>query len=314
MTAGRRSPGRGRGGPATDEFAVPDGRSFALCLTHDVDRPYKRAVHAVYYALAERSPRHLRGILPPHNPYWQFETVTSIERARGVRSAFYFLDEPHVLRRGPRALASPRAWIEQAGRYDVTAPAIADVVRRLDDGGWEVGLHGSIASAGDAGRLAAEKSVLEGVLGGDVVGCRQHRLRLDVPDTWYDQRGVGLRYDASLGSGTEAGFHHGYDPIRPFDDGFVVFPLTVMEQALPDPGREPEAAWDVCRELLVEAEANGAVMTVLWHPRCFSDRDFPGYRELYERLLDEALEMGAWVGPPGDLYEYQERERPVSAR
>jgi len=309
VTAG----GWSSGGRHDGDFVPPDGSPFALCLTHDVDRPYKRAVHSLYYALAERSLEHLRGSDPRCNPYWQFDEIASIERARGVRSAFYFLDEPHVRRKGARALASPRAWIEQAGRYDVTDPAVADVVRRLDADGWEVGLHGSLAAAGDPRRLAEEKSALEGVLGDEVIGCRQHRLRLDAPDTWVDQRGVGFRYDTTLGSGTETGFRHGYGPIRPFDDEFVVFPLTVMEQALPDPGRKPDAAWEVCRKLLAEAAANGAVMTVLWHPRCFSEPDFPGYRDLYERLLDEALSMGAWVGPPGDLYEYQRREPTVPA-
>jgi hypothetical protein len=42
---------------------------------------------------------------------------------------------------------------------------------------------------------------------------------------------------------------------------------------------------------------------VLWHPRHFSRRDFPGYARLYERLVERALADGAWVGPPGAFYE-----------
>jgi hypothetical protein len=45
-------------------------------------------------------------------------------------------------------------------------------------------------------------------------------------------------------------------------------------------------------------------MTVLWHIRYFSEAEFPGYRRLYERLIERALEMGAWVGPLGDLYRH----------
>jgi hypothetical protein len=74
-----------------------------------------------------------------------------------------------------------------------------------------------------------------------------------------------------------------------------------METALVE-GGDFTAAWDACEGLLGEAAANDAVMTVLWHPRLVGE-DFPGYRELYRRLIERALEMDAWVGPPRDLYE-----------
>jgi len=284
-----------------DPAPLPVEGRFALLLTHDVDRPYK-SLQAPYYALRDRDPGHLRALRPSVNPWWQFESVMNLEADLGVRSAFYFLNEPHLLRKGLRALASPRAWVEQLGRYDVWHPRVADVVRTLDDGGWEVGVHGSLASARDGQRLHREKQTLEAVLGDVVRGGRQHRLRLDRPETWRRQRRAGLQYDATLGVADDWGFAHGHDPLAPFDDEFLVFPLTLMEQALPDPGERFEAAWDVCVDLLDEAAEEGAVMTVLWHPRYFNRREFPGYRRLYDRLLERALAMDAWVGPPGDLH------------
>jgi peptidoglycan/xylan/chitin deacetylase (PgdA/CDA1 family) len=291
------------------DFPIPDGHSFALCLTHDVDRPYKRAAQSVFYALQDRPGHHLRTLRTPGNPYWQFEEIAALEDARGVRSAFYVLNEPPIHEKGLGAFGSPRAWVEQLGRYDVDAPELADTLRWLADGGWEVGLHGSLASVGDVDRLAEEKAALEAVLGDTVRGGRQHRLRLDAPATWRDHRSVGLAYDATLGSATTTGFDHGYHPIRPFDDAFVVFPLTIMEQALPDPGTDPDAAWAVCEQLLRAAAEHGAVMTVLWHPRYFNDEEFPGYRALYERCLDTAIELGGWVGSPGALYDAQTQSR-----
>jgi peptidoglycan/xylan/chitin deacetylase (PgdA/CDA1 family) len=178
-----------------------------------------------------------------------------------------------------------------------------DVDLDLDEGGWEVGLHGSLRSYDDPERLAHEKAVLEEVLAHRVQGGRQHYLRLSVPETWEHQAAAGLDYDASLGSSDEYGFRHGYDLVRPFDDEFVVFPLTLMEQTLPDPDDRFDAAWAACERLLSEAAANDAVMTVLWHPRYFNPEEFPGYQRLYRRLVTEALERGAWVGPPGELYD-----------
>lgn len=282
---------------------------FALCLTHDVDKPFKTPFHAVYYALLDRDPWHLRSLVTGENTYWQFEEIMELEASLGVRSSFYFLNEPpvtHSLREGDFDLG----LVTQAiGRYDVRSPSVASAIRELDERGWEVGLHGSYNSETDRSRLAGEKARIESVLGDAISGGRQHYLNLSIPETWRHQRAIGLKYDASLGSQTDWGFKFGYDVQRPFDDDFVVFPLTLMEQHLPDPGDDFERAWAVCESLLETAAEERAVMTVLFHPRYFSERDFPGYRRLYRRLVKRALDADAWVGPPGEFYsEFLERE------
>jgi len=279
-----------------------DDHPFALCLTHDVDRPYK-TYQSAYYAATRRDPRQLLDLLPGRNPYWRFDDIRELEADMGVRSAFYFLDEQDLWDRPVRSWFSPRAWRLYAGRYDLEDPAIRRAIRALDAGGWEVGLHGSYESYRDPDRLRAEKRRLQSVLGGAVRGCRQHYLNLDPRRTWGYQADAGLRYDASLGSSTGYGFENGYRVQRPFDDEFVVFPLTAMEVTLPDPGTESERARRECERLLAEARSNGAVMTVLWHVKTFSDRDFPGYRALYVYLVRRAKQMGAWVGPPGEYYD-----------
>lgn len=274
---------------------------FALCLTHDVDRPYK-SYQGLHRAIRNCSPGELRSLLPSHNSFWQFETIRDIEDELGVRSAFYFLNEPHLLReKNPRNWLQVDQWIEHLGRYDVTSGPIAEEIRTLDANGWEVGLHGSYDSSSDRSRLKFEKRVLEHVVCHNISGVRQHNLRLDIPETWRHHKAIGLGYDTSLGSSTEYGFQHGYQPFRPFQDEFVVLPLTLMETALPDPAIRFDAALDACDRLLEEAAENRAVMTVLWHVRYFSDRDFPGYRRLYRELVERALDLGAWVGPPGTV-------------
>ena len=293
------------------ERSIPEGHEFALLLTHDVDRPYK-TYQAPYYALREGENRlhHLASLLPGREPYWQFGTVMAVEESLGVRSAFYFLSEQRIWERPIREWVSPRAWQLFGGRYSLSDPDIRETVRQLDDGGWEVGLHGSYESPRDRTRLASELAAVEDALDDGAVGGRQHYLNLAVPETWRHYRALGLRYDASLGSSEETGFHHGYGLQRPFDDEFVVFPLTMMENALPDPGEEFAEAWRICDDLLAEAAANDAVMTVLWHPRVFSVEDFPGYGRLYRRLVQTALDRGAWVGSPAAFYETAGLDRP----
>ncbi|MFB6130631.1 MAG: polysaccharide deacetylase family protein [Salinigranum sp.] len=286
----------------TEETNVHGGHEFSLCLTHDVDRPYK-SYQSLYYAVIDRDAYHLRTLLPDRNPYWQFENVMALEEELGVRSAFYFLDEQHLFRDRPvREWLSPKSWKLYAGRYSIDDPAIVDVVRELDEGGWEVGFHGSYESYTDPQRLEHEKETLEDVLGHEVLGGRQHYLNLEIPETWRYQADAGLRYDSSLGSGSAYGFHHGYGVRRPFEDEFVVFPLTIMENALPDPQGDPEFAWSECKRILEEAAENSAVMTILWHPNKFDEREYPNLGSLYRRTIEYAQELNAWVGPPGELY------------
>jgi hypothetical protein len=295
-------PKGGRQVTTTDRPASTPGE-FALCLTHDVDRPYK-TYQWVYEAFRERAPAKLQGLVSGDNPYWQFEEIMHLEDSFGVRSAFYFLQEPPLTAYDPPAWLQPGNWVEHLGRYDVTAPAVREAVERLHDGGWEVGLHASRLAARDPARLAAEKRRLESVLGDRVTGCRHHHLEL-AADTWDHHRRVGLEYDASLGSAALAGFQHGSRPYRPVGD-FLVFPLSAMEVALPDPAGRGREARDAVDRLLRRAAREGAVMTVLWHPRYFAESEFPGYRDLYRYLLRRARELGAWVGPPRDLLGHPE--------
>lgn len=282
---------------------IDDGYPFYLCLTHDVDRVFK-TFQGPYYAVKERDLRHLRHLADGSNPYWQFETIMELESNLGVRSSFNFLNEKRLVRDlSPRRWLSPRNWWLFTGRYDLDDQAIVDVIQELDAGGWEVGLHGSYDSYDNLERLRWEHERLENVLGKPVIGGRQHHLNLRQPMTWRHQREVGLRYDTTLGSSSTVGFDHGYAPLQPLDDGFTVFPLTVMERPLMRDATVEEAM-AVGESLLEEAREHDAVMTLLWHQRVFDDRDFPGHCTVYRGLIERALELGAWVGPCGELYDH----------
>lgn len=281
---------------------IPDDKPFALCLTHDIDRPYKQW-QAPYYLLIDRDHHHIKDLHPNINSWWQFDRIQRIEENLGVRSAFYFLQEPHLLLdRSPVEWTKLRHWIEFLGRYEISDPNIINVIKELDEGGWEIGVHGSIGSHTSADRLYREKHRIEDLINQSVIGIRQHNLKFERPETWRCQQAAGLKYDTSLGSASTVGFKYGYNPIRPFDDEFMAFPTTIMDKALDHVTDSIEDAWAICESLLAEAREHGAVMTILWHLRNFCKRDYPGFADLYRRLIDRALEMDAWVGPPNQLY------------
>ncbi|GAB3679314.1 hypothetical protein GCM10028857_00450 [Salinarchaeum chitinilyticum] len=289
------------GGPQVGEDLLTD-HSFALCLTHDVDRPYKLA-QAGFYALRDRDPRQLLDLLPGRQPNWTFDRLLAMEAELGVRSAFYFLDEQRLFRDRPiRDWFDLDAWQLYADRYSLEDPSIVELMDRLDRGGWEIGLHGSYESYDDRQRLRAEKRRLEDTFGQPVLGGRQHYLNRTLPETWEHHAALGLGYDATVGSSSEIGFDFGDTIDRPFDDAFVAFPLTMMDVAMPDPGENSAEARAACDRVLAEAADRGAIATVLWHPRVFNESDWPGHTTLYRHLIERAQELGAWVGSPGELY------------
>ncbi len=280
---------------------VPDGYEFAVCLTHDVDRPYK-TFQAPYYALKERNLCQLTSLMSSERPYWQFDEIMELEEELDVRSSFYFLNEQSLFRDRPVSeWVKPKNWKLYTGRYDITDPEIVDVIKTLDQGGWEIGLHGSYNSYNDVELLCEEIEQLEKILGHEVLGGRQHYLNLNRPETWECHKQIGLSYDCSLGSSSEVGFQYGYEPYYPFEDDFMVIPLTIMEIALLK-DREYDEGWEIVKSLLSEARQNNAVMNVLWHPRYFSDSEYEAYKRIYRNLILEAKEMGGWVGDCKSLY------------
>lgn len=277
--------------------------SFALCLSHDVDRIYKTYQY-LWNATRERDLRELAGILSSKNPYWTFGRTIDIESRLGVRSSFNVLDEVNLSERPKSEWVTIKGWTLFAGRYDIEDPEVASTLRALNEFGWEVALHGSYTSSENPDRFAHEKDRIESVADTEIIGNRQHYWKVSQPDTWRHLHDAGIKYDTSLGSSTEIDFQHGYDLIRPFDDEFVVFPWSLMDRAAMESGNTVDKIITNCLDVFEEAKRHRSVIVLDWHGGdVFSDKDFPGWGDVYRRLIEHAIEMDAWVGPPKEFYE-----------
>jgi len=49
-------------------YYIPGEKEFALCLTHDVDRPFK-TYQGFYYGLKELDPYHIKTVFSNDRPY-----------------------------------------------------------------------------------------------------------------------------------------------------------------------------------------------------------------------------------------------------
>lgn len=276
--------------------------SFALCLSHDVDRVYKSYQYP-YRFVRTFDISELYGLLSSNNPYWQFERIMSLESEVGVRSSFNVLDEIPLAERPLSNWFSKSGWMLFGGRYDVADSQVSAALSVLNNHGWEISLQGSYTSSENPQRFEYEKARIESASGATLTGNRQHHWNLSRPDTWKHLREAGIRYDTSLGSSNKMEFQHGYSLIRPFDDEFVVFPWSLMDGAVMDSADTLPEIWSNVQAILEKAQEKRTVLVADWHQRVFYDDDFPNWGEMYRRLISEALEMDAWVGPPGQFYQ-----------
>lgn len=311
----------------------PAGHRFAVCITHDVDlisrvstphqvlRSMRTSLADTPSSIRDRAVRLARPMVrvarAAYNGISKFPVADTLERAielereRGVTASYFFTVYPGA----------------SASRYDCVydfADAcyfrgervrVRDVIRALDDEGFDVGLHGSYNSALVPGLLAREKARLEAGAGVAVTTTRQHFVHWDVRVTPRLQAAAGLSADSSLGFNRNVGFRAGTSlPHRQFDLArgealdLVQVPLIVHDGALLRPDAlelDVGLARELLRRLVDTVAETGGVATLIFHPNNLEHDD---YLDLFRFALDYGLERGAWFASVRDL-DHWWRER-----
>ena len=298
----------------------PDGRRFAVCLTHDVDlisarstarqvvRHTRAGLNGTGIARFARPPvrlaRSLRSVARVPSARETLERSTAVEAEHGAVASYLFTVPPAG---GP-------------GRYDcVYAPddpclfrgrrqRVADVMRALAAEGFDVGLHGSYEAGVRPGALAAEVATFERATGLRPTTTRQHLLHWDVRRSPRLQTESGFAVDSSLGFNRNVGFRAGTSlPFRHFDVAagerleLLEVPLVAQDASLLDSwGLELDVAgaFEVVRELVDVAAELGTAATLVFHPDKLVR---PDWLSLYEQALDHAAGRGAWLTSLAEL-------------
>lgn len=265
-----------------------------VALTHDVDRTKKtyHYVTGIIKALSKgdisKAYYHFNSFFGKE-PYWDIYEIAEIEKSYGLRSSFYMLDES--IRFNP---FKPSTFVLAKGRYDLFEDKIQEAIRYLDANGWEIGLHGSFNSYNNKNLLKKEKDRLESILEHKVIGTRQHHLNLDEKITWKIQEELGFKYDSTWGDNYGIGFRDNrINPFYPNNSDFKVFPLVIMDFCF----MKTKNKWDKFNELVDIAEKNNAVLVVNYHTAIFNEKEFPGYKSSYIKILEESIKRGARIGP-----------------
>lgn len=264
--------------------------SLTTFLSHDVDRlesawkvlGLKQLKQGNLPAIPKLGWQKLRG-----RDYWHnLKSVAETVKKPGGTSTFFWLAENRKYQGHPNA------------DYDITKPRYQQLIRCLQEEGFENGIHGSFGSSENAEQLQQEMVKLQT----EVTGNRFHYLCFDPVKTPQVLTQAGLKYDSTLGFAEHFGFRHGYCyPFRLFDFSalkpypFLEIPLNLMDTTLWHPQYlqvAPEQLAATVRPMLQEIKKFGGVFTVLWHNENFSELNRQNGLTAFNKLLQELQETG----------------------
>jgi len=317
--------------PESRKSCWPDGKPFALCLTHDVDfvsrnstspsfvwemiRRLLHAPHGQELVIASRLFRHaLKLIASPlmwqlgADPYHCFDVCIDLEAKRGFTSTFFFfaghLPTPHALDCG----YSHSDRLIFYGSKVTVRQMMREILRR----GWDIGLHGSYWAAIDSSALMQEKRQLEESAGKAINSIRHHYLHYDAQVTPAIHQRAGFAADSTQGFNRNIGFRAGTSfPYLCWNEqthqatDVLEIPMLIMDTSLFSPGAlgcDLDLAKSYIRLIMDRVETVGGCLTVNWHP-CWLSNAL--YADSYKFLLDEAKRRNAWGSGINDLLRWQ---------
>jgi hypothetical protein len=212
------------------------------------------------------------------NAHWDFDFLHQLEQEHGFRSTYFFL---------------PKDQLHQDAYYRFEEPRVMKLFHQLAGQGSEIGLHGTVRSAGSYEALARDIDLLKRYSPQKVRGIRQHRLHFDRRITHSLHEKAGLWYDTTLGFAQHEGFRNSYClPFKPFDHqnqrimDYWEIPLVVMDVTLFEYRKLsfPEALQSV-EGLINEVIRYNGVFSLLWHNGQCNEFLMPGIREFLSNLL-----------------------------
>jgi hypothetical protein len=300
----------------------PDRHRWAALMTHDLDVvdwwglfPLLRMLELGMkgsWNLARRVGRAARRNLKRDPVSRGIHSILQLEAHHGIRPTWFIICAPPNL----------RSILAGDATYHAAGPSARRVLTALTQAGHEIGLHGSFATADNAGEMAEQRRSLSRLTDAPVLGGRQHFLRMRPGRTQQHMVTAGLEYDATWGFADRNGFRLGVADVVPSWDAkrgatlpLEEVPLIWMDRALSkyagveEPGRWIEDA----RELARECKAVEGVWVGLWHPNTTEALGFPGAEPAFVSLLQALADDRPYFGSAHKLVQWRRFRRSVRA-
>ena len=301
----------------------PEGRPFALFLSHDVDQIHDRELfrlladaNHIRRRLTSSEPgsmglaglRMARSIFQPKPAQKDFETLLAIEGRHGFRSTFFLLHDKY--------------WARQGGRYSLQCCEIQNIGRMILDAGSELGVHGGYYHFNNSALYHESLEAVGSAFGVRPCGIRNHLLRFSYPETWRAQAAAEFAYDATYGLPGELGPRGGWP--FPFQTcaantgeflNLIELPMTVMDATLFRHLRlGGEAALEKAWQAVAGVIGVGGLVSLLWHNNYFNEPEYWDWQMVYEELLNRLAPLKPWCATGAEINAWWRAKAAVTIR
>lgn len=291
----------------------PDGKKYALVLSHDVDYPeIIPSIEVLRYIVHNKHKTQwskITDIWAGREHFFKFSDWINLERKYGMKSAFYFC--------GFKGSLLGYFFRAPDPFYDIRKKIYRDMMRILNESGWEIGVHSSYFAYCSEVQFRAEKANVEMCLGSPVFGNRHHywHMNPDNPsDTAHLHDIIGFIYDLSISFERHSGFRrsicspfHLYNMEKKRPTTVLQIPTTLMDDQLF--GYAKISGFDSYQahidSLLQAVRDNRGVFVADFHDRILNDTFFPGWGGSYEYLLNRVVaENDYYCDTPVNIAKY----------
>lgn len=302
-----------------DEVNWPGGKSFAACLTHDVDtvqvNSRRELIRTILLYMDEADSfsdklKHAFGFVGLRKNPLKIDTFSpwlELENHFNFRSSFFF-SASAVRKKHFRD--NVYNW-DSSTYYQGQRCSARELMIDLAKKGWSVGLHGSVLSASNYDFLMEQKEDIEKAVGRAVHSIRNHNLQYDVRVTPLIQDQAGFRVGSTMGFNRDIGFRTGIGyPHRLWNlreekwHNIGECPLVIQDGALlrnDNLDLNEADAFHICKKIIDRVIATKGVVTLLWHPDVFLK---PSWWGLYKRLLVYIHENNGWGASADAIYDW----------
>ena len=270
----------------------PESARFGMAVTHDIDIARRSLAGSVRLLFNRALPGGLAALLDSlksalkimPNPYDAIGKWIDLENELGIKSTFF------VFAGARRHPLDPKY-----------SPAIlAPAFEKIRGNDFEIALHSSVESFSGNG-LSGDRIQLEQSANTKLRGLRPHYLSAFFPQYWSAAADSGFAYSSALGFDQDIGYYNGIDlPFYPFDSvsnsaiPLLEIPIAIMDCGLiGDMSADSNQVFERAMRLVDSAAATGGLIVLDWHQRTFYNRDYPGWTDLFTKIVRYAGGKGA---------------------
>jgi hypothetical protein len=264
---------------------------FQVACTIDIDQAFRtkgksngRFIKSILGSLFKADFKDLKNKiavrrLQIEDPFDQYERLEKIHRKINWKAIYFILFAEKNTAQDINLAITQADFLQRIKRLSHTA---------------DIGIHPSYQSNKNPEIMQSERFNLSQVIQKNINSSRQHYLKMQIPNTYYDLIKIGILHDYTMGYASQIGFRASTCRPFPFFDlqaNQITF-LTLHPFCLMDTTFHaylkytPEQTLAAAKKLLASVQAVNGVFCTLWHNESMSGyQEWKGWENIYEELL-----------------------------